>query len=124
MAGTRLLIEPPEYQGVKVVARLRARPRVAVDRLKADALAALYRHFDPVRGGASGGGWPFGRPVLAGEVYSVLQSLPGTELVDEVLLFAADPVTGKRGEPVQRIDIGRNALVFSLAHDLRVSAGV
>ena len=124
LAGTRLLIEPPEYQGVKVVARLRARPRVAVDRLKTDALAALYRHFDPVRGGASGGGWPFGRPVLAGEVYSVLQSLPGTELVDEVLLFAADPVTGKRGEPVQRIDIGRNALVFSLAHDLRVSAGV
>ena len=45
--------------------------------------------------------------MLAGEVYSVLQSLPGTELVDEVLLFAADPVTGKRGEPVQRIDIGR-----------------
>ena len=34
LAGTRLLIEPPEYQGVKVVARLRARPRVAVDRLE------------------------------------------------------------------------------------------
>lgn len=124
LAGTRLMIEPPAYRGVTVVAKLVAHPRVAVDRLKADALAALYQHFDPIHGGTSGDGWPFGRPVLAGEVYSVLQSLPGTELVDEVLLFEADPETGKRGEPVQRIDIDRNALVFSFKHTVRVTAGV
>lgn len=124
LAGTRLVIEPPEYYGVTVVASLVARPRVAVDRLRADALAALYRHFDPIHGGASGDGWPFGRPVLAGEVYSVLQSLPGTELVDDVLLFGAEPETGKRGDPVQRIDLGRNALVFSFKHSVRVTSGV
>ena len=123
MAGTRLVIERPEYQGVTVVAKLVAHPRVAVDRLRTDALAALYRYFDPIRGGAEGTGWPFGRPVLAGEVYSVLQSLTGTELVDEVLLFAADPATGKRGEPAQRIEIGGNALVFSFEHRVRVTAG-
>ncbi len=124
LAGTRLMIERPDYQGVTVVAKLVAHPRVAVDRLRADALAALYRYFDPIRGGSLGTGWPFGRPVLAGEVYSVLQSLPGTELVDEVLLFPADPATGKRGEPVQRIEIGVNALVFSFEHRVRVMAGV
>lgn len=124
LAGTRLAIEPPEYRGVTVVADLVAHPRVAVDRLRADALAALYRHFDPIHGGASGEGWPFGRPVLAGEVYSVLQALPGTELVDDVLLFAADLETGKRGEPVQRIDIAPNALVLSFKHSVRVTAGV
>ena len=124
LAGTRLMIERPDYRGVTVVAKLVAHPRVAVDRLRADALTALYRYFDPIRGGSSGTGWPFGRPVLAGEVYSVLQSLPGTELVDEVLLFAADPATGKRGEPGQRITIGENALVFSFEHRVRVMAGV
>lgn len=124
LAGTRLVVEPPEYQGVTVVAKLVARPRVAVDRLQADALAALYGRFDPIRGGAERTGWQFGRPVLAGEVYSVLQALPGTELVDEVLLFTADPATGKRGEPVQRIDIGQNALVFSFEHRVRVTAAV
>jgi predicted phage baseplate assembly protein len=124
MAGTRLAIEPPSYQGVTVVAKIVANARVAVDRLRAEALAALYGYFDPIRGGSSGAGWPFGRPVLAGEVYSVLQSLSGTELVDEVLLFEADPVTGKRGEPAQRIDIGANALVFSFEHRVRVTAGV
>ncbi|GAA3204243.1 putative baseplate assembly protein [Microbacterium terregens] len=123
LAGTRLLIERPDYHGVTVVAKLVAHPRVAVDRLRTDALAALYRHFDPIRGGSSGTGWPFGRPVLAGEVYSVLQALPGTELVDEVLLFPADPATGKRGEPAQRIEIGADALVFSFEHRVRVTAG-
>lgn len=123
-AGTRLAIEPPDYQGVTVVAKLAAKPRVAVESLREEAQAALYRHFDPVRGGADGTGWPFGRPVLAGEVYSVLQALAGTEIVDEVLLFAADPVTGKRGEPVQRIDLAPNSLVFSFEHRVRVTAGV
>ncbi|MFE5409426.1 putative baseplate assembly protein [Microbacterium sp. NPDC056569] len=124
MAGTRLVIEPPSYQGVTVVAKIVAHPRVAVDRLRAEALAALYGYFDPIRGGSAGTGWPFGRPVLAGEVYSVLQSLPGTELVDEVLLFAADPATGKRADPAQRVDIGATTLVFSFEHRVRVTAGV
>jgi predicted phage baseplate assembly protein len=124
IAGTRLVIERPEYQGVTVVATLVAHPRVAVDQLKSDAMAALHSYFDPIRGGSSGTGWPFGRPVLAGEVYSVLQSLPGTEIVDEVLLFPAVPITGERGEPAQRIEIGENALVFSFAHKVNVTAGV
>ena len=122
--GARLSIEPPLYQGITVVAKLIARPRVAVEPLREQALATLYRYFDAARGGADGTGWPFGRPVLAGEVYSVLQSLPGTELVDEVLLFGADPVTGKRGEPTQRIDLDPDALVFGFEHRVRVTAGV
>ncbi|MGI9824256.1 putative baseplate assembly protein [Agromyces sp. Marseille-Q5079] len=122
--GSRLVIEPPAYQGVTVVAKLVARPRAAVEALRTQAIAALYRHFDPIVGGADGTGWPFGRPVLAGEVYSVLQALPGTELVDDVLLFGADPVTGKRGEPTQRIALDPDALAFSFEHKVRVVSGV
>jgi hypothetical protein len=40
-----------------------------------------------------------------------------------VLLFPADPATGTRGEPTQRIEIGANALVFSFEHRVRVTAG-
>lgn len=121
--GTRLMVEPPFYQGITVVARLTARPRTDPDSLRDLALEALYRYFNPLRGGPDDEGWPFGRPVQAGEVFGVLQSIRGTELVDDVLLFAADPITGDRGDPVQRIDVDPQSLVFSYDHQVRVSAG-
>ncbi|MDQ0821173.1 putative phage baseplate assembly protein [Arthrobacter sp. V4I6] len=121
--GTRVVVEPPYYRGVTVVAQLTARPRMSRETLKRDALRALYEYFDPISGGPDGGGWPFGRPVQAGEVHAVLQQLAGTEIVDEVLVFAADPVTGRRGEPLQRVELERNALVFSFDHRVRVSEG-
>jgi predicted phage baseplate assembly protein len=120
--GARVLVEPPYYQGVTVVARLTARPRSAPALLEQDAVRALNRYFDPLTGGPDGTGWPFGRPVQAGEVYAVLQQLPGTEMVEDVKLFAADPLSGRRGEPVQRIDLDRHALAFSFRHQVRVVA--
>ncbi|WP_273652795.1 putative baseplate assembly protein [Cellulomonas fimi] len=119
--GARVLVEPPFYQGVTVVARLSPRPRADVALLATEAERALYRYFDPLTGGPDGDGWPFGRPVQAGEVYAVLQRLSGTELVEDVKLFAADPITGRRGEAVQRIDLDKHALVFSFRHQVRVA---
>ncbi|HEX2706255.1 MAG TPA: putative baseplate assembly protein [Candidatus Lustribacter sp.] len=118
--GTRLVIEPPFYQGVTVVARVLARRRTDTDSLREAALAALYQHFSPLTGGPDGEGWPFGRPVHVGEVYAVLQRLPGTELVEEVRLFAADPTTAVRGDPTDRIALDANALVFSFGHQVKV----
>ncbi|ADG75160.1 Baseplate J family protein [Cellulomonas flavigena DSM 20109] len=118
--GARVSVEPPFYQGVTVVARIVPRPRASVPVLQAAAVRALTTYFDPLSGGPDGDGWPFGRPVQAGEVYAVLQRLPGTELVEDVKLFAADPLTGRRGDPLQRIDLDRHALVFSFRHQVRV----
>jgi predicted phage baseplate assembly protein len=119
--GARLVVQPPYYQGVTVVATVQATPGAADDRLRDLGLAALYRYFNPVTGGPAGEGWPFGRPVQAGEVYAVLQSLPGVDLVQDVRLFAADPVTGeRRTEAVSRIELRPHALVFSHGHQLRV----
>ena len=118
--GTRVVVEPPFYQGITVVARVRPRPRVSPDRLEREALDALYRYLDPIDGGPDGSGWPFGRRVNMGDVYSVLQRLPGTELVEDARLFAADPTTGKRGPATDRLDIDRHALLFSYQHQVRV----
>ena len=71
-------------------------------------------------GGPDGGGWPFGRPVQVGEVYAVLQGVRGLELVEDVRLFGADPITGQRGQAVTRLDLDPNALVFSYEHQLLV----
>jgi len=122
VVGARVSVEPPSYQGITIVARLRARQRVGPDRLQAAALEAMYRYFHPISGGPDGSGWPFGRPIHVGEVYSVLQRLAGTELVEEVRLYPADPITGRRGEAVQRLEIEPHALVFSYGHQVLVES--
>ncbi|MFF4330486.1 putative baseplate assembly protein [Streptomyces sp. NPDC048387] len=121
LIGTRLIVEPPVYQGVTVVARLSA-PEADADRVRDAALSALFRHLNPLRGGPDGTGWPFGRPVQYGEVFGVLQRAIGDVLVEEIRMFAADPITGRRGAPVDRIDIGPGALVFSYQHQVVVTA--
>ncbi|MET9924495.1 MULTISPECIES: putative baseplate assembly protein [unclassified Streptomyces] len=121
LVGTRLVVEPPAYQGVTVVARLVAAPG-DVDRVRAEALEALFRLIDPLRGGAHGTGWPFGRPVQYGEVFAVLQGVRGAGLVEEVRLFPADPISGRRGGAVDRIDVAPGALVFSHQHQVIVTA--
>jgi len=118
--GTRALIEPPVYRGITVVAKLRARPRVNPGRLQEEALRALYEYFHPISGGPDGTGWPFGRPVSVGEVYSVLQAIPGTEVVEDARLFGADPVTGQRGQQTQRLELEPQALIFSYEHQVLV----
>jgi predicted phage baseplate assembly protein len=122
LVGTRVVIEPPSYAGVTIVARLRARPRTDTARLQEDAVDALSRYFHPTIGGRDGTGWAFGRPVLAGEVHAALQSVRGTELVEDVRIFGADPVTGERGKPTERLDVDPTALVFSFDHQVLVEA--
>jgi predicted phage baseplate assembly protein len=118
--GARVMVEPPAYQGVTVVAMLRARPWADPNRLQRTATDALYAYLHPISGGMDGTGWDFGRPVHMGEVYALLQRLPGTEMVEDVRLFAANPITGQRGQAAQRVEVAANALVFSYQHQVRV----
>jgi predicted phage baseplate assembly protein len=120
--GARVVVEPPYYQGVTVVARVRARRGVDVSDLTGRAVQALYTYLDPLSGGPDRDGWPFGRPVQAGEVYGALQALHGVDIVEDVRLFGADPVTGERGGATTRLDLPPHALVFSYGHQVRVSA--
>ncbi|MEY9908149.1 putative phage baseplate assembly protein [Catenulispora sp. MAP12-49] len=123
VVGTRVALEPPLYRGVTVVARLVARPRVNTERLREDALSTLYTYLNPLPGGGpEGAGWPFGRPVQAGEIFGRLQQVSGVELVEDVRLFSADPITGARGKESTRIDLDVNSLVFSYEHQVRVEA--
>jgi predicted phage baseplate assembly protein len=120
VVGTRLVIEPPAYQGLTVVARLSPRPGVDPQTLDDEAMGALFRYFNPLTGGPDGTGWPFGRSVRVGDVYAVLQRLGGTDVVEEVRLFAADPTTGMRGSASDRIAVDADALVFSFGHQVKV----
>ncbi len=118
--GSVVHVEPPTYQGVTVVARLRSSPRADPERVRADAVAALHRYFDPLVGGADGKGWPWGRPAQSGDAFSVLQHVRGVDVVEDVRLFGANPVSGERGEATTRLELAANSLVFSYEHQVRV----
>jgi predicted phage baseplate assembly protein len=118
--GTRVVVEPPVYQGIRIDARVKLRPGSSGDRVKRDAIAALYRYYHALIGGPEGDGWPFGRPIHVGEVHSVLQRVDGVDYVVDALLRAADPVGGELSDAMQRIDIDNHALVFSYEHQVLV----
>jgi predicted phage baseplate assembly protein len=121
--GTRINVEPPFYRGLTAVVRLRARPRVESDRVRADALATLYRYLDPLTGGPEGSGWPFGRTVQAGELFAALQGVRGVEMVEEIRLYQADPVSRQRSRTwTTHVDLNPNDLPFSVDHYVEVLA--
>ncbi|HUQ57194.1 putative baseplate assembly protein [Lentzea sp.] len=120
LVGTRVLVEPPRYRGVTVVTRLVARPRLDTEEVRARALDALYGYLNPLTGGPEGTGWPFGRRVTHGEVFAVLQGVRGVDIVEDVRLYGANPVTGERGVETMLLPVGTGGLVFSYDHQVRV----
>ena len=122
LVGTRLLVAPPAYVGLTAVVDVSARARFDRDEVRQDVLRALYDLFHPLTGGPDGTGWPFGRSVQSHEVHAALARISGVDMAQEisVALFPADAATGRRSEPVQRLDLPATALVFSYEHQVRV----
>jgi predicted phage baseplate assembly protein len=123
LIGTRLMIEPPAYRALTVVVSLAATadgPGPAA--LQNAVLRALHRHLHPLHGGLAGTGWPFGRAVQPAEIHAVLAGVPGVDLTREltVVLYPADPVTGDRTTPVERLELAPNELVLSRDHQVQV----
>jgi hypothetical protein len=118
--GVRLVVEPPDYQGVRVEAKVtRAEGYEPADEVYERAAHALRTYLHPVRGGRDGTGWPFGRPVVAGELFGVLLDVPGVDVVDEVVLYAWDPVTDQSGERTDRVDLKPNGLCWPAPPQVR-----
>ena len=59
-------------------------------------------------------------PVNAGDAYAVLQQVRGVRVVEEVRLIALDPTTGRAAEHTQRIEIGRDDLIVSADHQIKI----
>ena len=122
LVGTTVRIEPPRYLGVSVAARVALRPGVNSAAVLNEADMALANFVHPLRGGYDGTGWPFGRDISIGDVYGVLQKVPGIGYVDVARLIPVDAVTGQRAEPTDRIAIEPYDLLFSIASDFEVLA--
>jgi hypothetical protein len=112
--------EAPRYTWITVEAQLRVRPSASPERVQREATAALYRFIHPTMGGPEGQGWPFGRELVAGELYPLLQSVDGVSVVEEVLLREVDLGTGREGAATTRLTPSQDGLLCSAEH--RVTA--
>jgi hypothetical protein len=104
------------------VVSVAARPGHRAADVRLAVLRALYAHLHPVEGGPDRTGWPLGRALHTRELVGTLAAVPGVDLGQEVSvqLFPADPVTGRRESPVERLDLAPDQLVLSYDHQVRV----
>jgi predicted phage baseplate assembly protein len=113
----RIRIQPPRYQGVKVVAEVRAGTGVRTETVRERAEQALYAYLNPLTGGPGGQGWPFGVDLRLGDVYGVLHDAFGVQGVEAVHFF---PVDLRRRETLdqveQRVRLIPEALFMSFQH--------
>lgn len=124
LIGTRLVVEPPAYRGVTVVATLSACPGHSRTAVAEGVQRALNRLLHPLCGGPEGSGWPIGRAVQAQELTAALAGVAGVDMAEKITvqLFAVDGATGERNrEPVEVIRLARNELVYPFRrHSVRV----
>ena len=120
LLGSELVLENAAYTWVSAIARVRPKPRANRARLTARAAEAIYRYIHPTTGGPDYLGWPFGRELFTGEIYSILQAIDGVDFVEEVVVHQVDPTTRQLGPPLTRIAPLNNGLLCSYEHRVRV----
>lgn len=123
VVGFRVAVEPPSYVGVRVDARVRARPGADPRAVERAGVDALFRYFSPLTGGPDGDGWPLGRPVQPGEAHAVLARVPGVDYVEDVVLLRANPLDRSVSEPQDRITLEATHVVLSVEHGVTAVAG-
>ncbi|MDD5435636.1 MAG: hypothetical protein PH343_09440, partial [Nitrospira sp.] len=78
----------------------------------------LYRYINPLCGGNTGDGWPFGRSLNSSEIHGCLQKIDNIDYIEDVKLFQIDAETGERLEAASKINISPDAVICSRKHDL------
>jgi predicted phage baseplate assembly protein len=91
LLGVPLVCDQPHYVGVAVQTEVALDPEynhpLARERVLHQMLVALYRFLNPLTGGPEGTGWPFGRPVYASDIVTLLQNTAGVRYLGTVQLF-------------------------------------
>jgi uncharacterized phage protein gp47/JayE len=86
--GTRLVVIGPSYLEITVNAIVRAKRGAHTATTYQDIMYALDRFLDPLVGGTSGLGWPFGRDVFRSEILHIIDTVAGVDHVLDLELLS------------------------------------
>ncbi len=86
LINTRIRVEGPVYQTIELQTRVVLRPSYQghFAEVAARIRQALHLFVHPLKGGSDGSGWPMGRALHLSELYYLLESVDGIEVVEEV----------------------------------------
>lgn len=115
LLGERLLVGEPRYHPFRIAATVRpwSSTPADVDRAKEAAERALRRFFHPTAGGPDGRGWPWGRRVHAGDVFTVLETVREHRGTTAVALYE-----GAGDGDVPSVEVSDGGLVLLSAVDI------
>jgi hypothetical protein len=113
--GTRVEVVAPTYLEVSIQAEVKALSGVNKVNLQKSVVQALNTFLDPLAGGPSGDGWPFGRDVYRSEIMRTIDEVPGVDYVATLALLGPD------GQPrCGNVCLGPTWLVASGSHQISV----
>jgi predicted phage baseplate assembly protein len=91
LLGVQVTCGQPEYVGVSVQTEVALEPEynntAAQQQILLELQSALYQFLNPINGGPERRGWPFGRPVYASDIVTLLQKISGVRYLGAVQLF-------------------------------------
>ncbi len=113
----RLDIREPVYYWVSVRVSVRAITGTNHAQVETMVLDRLYAFLNPLMGGRSGEGWPFGRDLVISDLHQCLQGVPGVQFIRNIEMFITAAGEGPRGDPVESVDVVGHGVIASGVHE-------
>lgn len=119
--GATVRVTTPYYQGVSVVARVRASTGRSPSLIRQRVVDAIYAYLSPIHGGPYRMGWPFSASVSSATLTAMVSELDGVAGVDELTLFELDLRNDRRlGDALDVINLDEGSLFLGRRHQVVV----
>lgn len=115
----KLDIREPEYLWVAVEVSLSPDPNADPDRVRTEVERELYGYLNPIDGGPSGDGWPFGRDLYPSDLFARLSRVRGIQFLKDLRIYLVPP-KGDRKEITGALSIPIHGLLASAEHEVEV----
>jgi hypothetical protein len=118
LVTTEIHVTGPDYIEVTVHSDIVRIGNQGVQGIQEKITDELNKYLSPVGDGAESNGWPFGRTVNKGDIYSVIKAVEGVDFIKELWLHAEG--AGIEIKPNGDINIPPCGLVYSGRHQIQV----
>ncbi|MCA9630660.1 MAG: hypothetical protein KC766_23475, partial [Myxococcales bacterium] len=107
LVSTVVNVVRPSYMECSLRIEIVCAQSGASDKIKKTIEREVRRFVHPLKGWRSGKGWPFGRSLLKVDLYQVVESVDGVDLVDKIRIFDED----KGGVEIEQLRVAEDQLI-------------